>query len=128
MTEIVHKDLSYEIVGALFDVYNEIGPGHKEKHYQKAVARALCDRDLEIKEQVRTEFKYLDEIIGIYIVDFLIGNKVALEIKRKDRFSKYDFNQALAYLHAYELELAILATFSRNELVYRRVVNIKKNS
>ena len=123
MTKLIHEDTSYEIIGALFEVHNELGPGHKEKYYQKALYKQLQERGLEVKEQVRQKIKINDEMIGHYVADFIINDKVVLEIKPNSRFSRHDYKQAQAYLQTFNLQLAILATFGHTEVLYQRVLN-----
>ncbi|MBU0531520.1 GxxExxY protein [Patescibacteria group bacterium] len=123
MTKLIHEEISYETIGALFDVHNELGPGHKEQYYQKALLKALRNRGLHVKEQVRKELKYIGDQIGIYVADFIINEKLILEIKKKPRFSRHDYKQAQAYLQVFDLQLAILAAFGHTEVLYQRVLN-----
>ena len=89
--KLLYKDLSYQTVGILYDVYNELGPGYKEIIYQKALARAFTDAKIKYSEQEHCEIFFREENIGCHYLDFLIENKIILEIKRKARFSKNDF-------------------------------------
>ncbi|MDP2631639.1 MAG: GxxExxY protein [Candidatus Uhrbacteria bacterium] len=121
--ELIYKDLSYQIVGALFDVHNEIGGGHKEKIYQRAVASSLARRGIPFEEQVRAELKVFEDPVGYYFLDFLIDNKIILELKAKSFYRMADFRQATKYLQALDLKLAILATFTTTSVRTRRVIN-----
>ena len=123
--DLVYPELSYKIVGILFEVYNETGPGHQEKYYQKAIASALKDLKIKFKEQVKVDLKFRDEKVGLYYLDFLIEDKIILEIKRGDRFSKHFFEQINAYLKASGLKLGLLANFSSSGLKFKRIVNLK---
>jgi GxxExxY protein len=123
--DLIYPDLSYKIIGILFEVYNELGPGHLEKYYQKAIASAFKDLSLKFKEQVRVDLKFQNKKVGIYFLDFLIEDKIVLEIKKGDRFAKYFFDQINAYLQATNLKLALLANFSTNGLKFKRIVNLK---
>ena len=122
--DLVYPELSYKIIGALFDVYNELGPGLLEKMYQRAVAKALTDRHLAFEEQVPYGLEYKGEKIGQQFLDFLIENKVVLELKQGDRFRKQNLDQIIAYLKSTEKHLALLANFSRDGVLFRRLVNI----
>lgn len=86
--DILYPDLSYQIIGCAFDVYAQIGSGHAEKFYQKALATAFKNRNIIFEEQVYTPLKYRDDIIGKQFLDFLVENKIIVEIKKNNRYSK----------------------------------------
>lgn len=122
--KVIYPKLSYEIVGILFDVWNTVGYGHKESFYQKAVAKSLKDKNLSFKEQAGVRVKYRGEEIGIYFLDFLIEDKIILEIKKREYFSKKDIDQLYAYLKATKLKLGIIAHFTKPGVKFRRVLNL----
>ena len=125
MTEPVHKELSYEIVGALFEAYNRLGYGYQEKYYQKAVAECLKEKNIKFIEQAPYKVKMGDKIIGQYFLDFIIEGKVVLEIKKSEKFSKQNIDQVNGYLKATGLELAILANFTPSGVKTKRMLNLK---
>lgn len=86
--DLIYPDLSYQIVGILFDVWNELGPGHHENYYQKAVSIGFKNCGLDFREQVYTPLVFKEEKVGSYYLDFLIEDKIVLEIKKGDRFSR----------------------------------------
>ncbi len=124
--DLVHPELSYQIVGALYDVYNAIGPGHLERVYQKAVTEALKERGLSFNEQIQADLVYNGKPVGKYILDFLIENVVVLELKQGDRFRRFNIEQVVAYLKASNLKLAILANYTTQGVLFRRIVNDPK--
>ena len=77
----LYKDLTYEIIGALYAVHNELGSIHKENIYQKAVAIELTDRKINFEEEKSLAVKYKGKRIGVYRPDFIIDDKVILENK-----------------------------------------------
>ena len=62
--EIIYKDLSYRIIGILYDVFNHIGAGHRENYYQKALAVAFKRAGIKYKEQVYIPITYKGDKIG----------------------------------------------------------------
>lgn len=122
--KLIYGDLSYEILGALFAAWNDIGFGHKEHFYQKAVAANLKSRGIEFKEQLPVKIKYKDKHIGIYYFDFLIESKIILEIKVRNYFSKRDIEQLYSYLRAQKLKLGIIAHFTRTGIKFKRILNL----
>jgi GxxExxY protein len=121
--DLVYPNLSYQIVGILFEVYNELGPGHHEKYYQRAIANEFEEKGLSFQEQVYVPLIFKRQKVGSYYLDFLIENKIILEIKKGDRFSKKHIEQILSYLKAKNLKLGIIANFGLNKLKFKRIVN-----
>jgi GxxExxY protein len=70
--DLILPELSYQIVGSLFDVSNELGAGHLERVYQRATARALQERGIAFREQVRIPLQFSNAPVGWYQLDFLI--------------------------------------------------------
>jgi len=101
--DILYPELSYKIVGILYDVYNELGYGYQEKYYEKAIARSFEKEKLDYKEQLHVPF----------------------ELKKGDKFSKKNIDQVYGYLKAKNLKLGIIAQFAPNGLKFKRIVNIK---
>lgn len=123
MTRIIQKELSYKIVGILFDVHKKLGNRYQEKYYQRAVAAALKKNGLKFQKELPVSLLYDDRKIGEYYLDFLINDQVVLEIKARPFLRPVDFKQVLAYLKSKKLELGILANFGESSLIYKRILN-----
>ncbi len=123
--KLVYPDLSYKIIGILFSVFNELGYGYQEKYYQKAIAITFKENEIKFKEQVFTPLEFKGQKIGGYYLDFLIEDKLILEIKKGERFSKTNIEQVYAYLKRFNLRLGIIANFTKEGLRYKRIINIK---
>ena len=121
--DLIYPELSYQIIGVLFEVYNEIGSGFYEKYYQRATAIGLKNAGLIFKEQVHTKLIFQKSIVGGHFLDFLIDNKIVLEIKKGDRFSKNNIEQIMNYLKTNKLKLGIIANFGQNQLKFKRIIN-----
>ncbi len=122
--DLVYPELSYKIVGVLFDVYNDVGYGQDEKTYQRAVATALNNIGLEFKEQVYFPLSYGGKKIGSGYLDFLVEGKIVLEIKKGDRFVKSHIDQVYRYLTGNSLKLGLLAYFAPRNVHFKRIINI----
>jgi|SRR3989344_4970397 len=125
MPRIVQAELSYQIMGILFSVHTELGNRFQEKYYQRAVEEGLKDIKLKFEKELRVDLEFNGKKIGKYFLDFLIENKVVLEIKAVPDLRPKDFKQVLAYLIANNLELGILANFRTDRLTYKRILNSK---
>lgn len=121
--KIIHKDLSYKIIGILFDVYNTLGYGYQEKYYEKAIDQYFCKNNIKFIRQAPFKIKLDDKIIGRYYLDFLVENKIVLEIKKGNYFSKSNIDQVKGYLKATKMKLAILANFTPKGIKTFRVLN-----
>jgi GxxExxY protein len=120
--KIIHKELSYRLMGILYAVYNALGPGYQEKYYQKAIKLYLMKEQIPYLEQVRADLIIKGQVIGRYYIDFVIDHKIVLEIKSRLNFSKRDVLQVLGYLKQSGLELGILASFSTEGLKSKRIL------
>jgi GxxExxY protein len=123
--ELVYPELSYKLVGLAYTVSNELGFGHLEKIYQRAYAKELSLEKLKFKEQVPYSVFYKGESIGKSYLDFLVEDKIIIELKRNDIFSKKHIDQVLNYLKISDLKLALLIHFSKEGVKYKRIVNVK---
>lgn len=125
ITNLVYPDLSYKVVGVLFEVSNTLGGNYQEKYYQKAVALELKSAGINFKEQPRLPVKYKTKSIGSYCPDFLVDGKIVIEIKNNKNFTPKNIQQVYGYLREFKLKLGILANFTNNGLVFRRIVNLE---
>lgn len=121
---VVHPELSFKIMGALFKVSNELGHGHKEKYYENAVAIALTKAGLAFAQQLRVPLIFNGVEIGYYLLDFLVEGTVVLELKQGNTFSQKNIDQVHSYLKANNLQLGIIAQFTVDGVKYKRIVNL----
>ncbi|PCH98031.1 MAG: GxxExxY protein [Bacteroidetes bacterium] len=126
--DLLYPELSYEIIGCAFDVFNELGSGHKEIYYQKAIAITFEDKGLKFGKEVYYPLKFRDRIVGKNFADFVIENKIVVETKKDNRFSKAHIDQVLNYLNVSKLKLAILINFGQDGVRFKRIVNFDNES
>jgi len=112
-------------MGALFNVHNKLGSSYQEKYYQRAIETELKIQKIPFLKEKEITIGYGNQGIGKYRLDFVIDNKIALEVKAvpflKDEFTR----QLLAYLVSANLKLGVIANFRTKRLTYRRIVNPK---
>jgi GxxExxY protein len=121
--DLIYPKLSYQLVGLAYNVFNELGHGHLEKIYQKAYAKELKEAGIVFKEQAPYQVIYKEEVIGNNYLDFLIEEKVIIELKRSDFYSKKYIDQVSNYIKVSNLKLAILINFTTNGVRIKRIVN-----
>ena len=116
--------MSYKIIGVVFDIFNELGYGYQEKYYQKAIVKSFIRLNISYKEQVPYAIKFKGEIIGRYFLDFLIDNKIILEIKKETNFRRHNIEQIIGYLKHTGLKLRLLVNFTKEGVKFKRILNI----
>ena len=122
------NQISYKIRGAIFKVYNQIGPGLLESVYEHLLAYELNKEGLNICRQVPLPV-YYDNIkmdIG-FRADIIVENKVIIELKSVEQLTPLHHKQLLTYLKITELKLGILVNFNTDDLntsIFRKVNNI----
>ena len=123
MTELLYKDLTYAIIGAAMEVHRVLGPGFLEAVYQSALAHELELRGLSFQEQVRLQVVYKEIVAGEYRADFLVDDKVILEIKATKSLTEIDEAQLINYLKGTGYKVGLLINFGTPSLEHlRRVV------
>lgn len=122
-SDLIEPELSYKIIGAVFDVFNQLGLGLRESIYQKGVASALTKQGLSFREQVYCPISYDGKRVGCIYLDFLINGKIILELKRGEYFPRGNIQQVNEYLKVTDLPLAILANITQSGVKFKRIVN-----
>mgnify|MGYP001602892494 FL=1 len=122
---IILKDESYRLMGLLFEIHNKLGSVYKEKNYQDAI-EAILEREkipFEREKNITLKFDNLD--VSDFFADFIIDNKIILEIKATQFITQEDIRQILRYIKSANLPLGIIVNFRSGELEYKRVINPK---
>jgi GxxExxY protein len=125
MVEILYKQLSFAPIGAAMEVHSILGSGFLEAVYQAALEKELTLRRIPFERQVALPVVYKGDLIGEYKADLVVDGKIVIEIKTVSRLNSAHEAQAIHYLTATGLELAILLNFGSGSLESRRVVKTK---
>lgn len=123
MAKLLYPELSYQIVGAVFSVYNNLGYGYQEKYYQRSLAKELEKARLQYRREHKVVIKYRGTVIGRYFIDFVVERSVVVELKVCNDFLYKDIKQVLAYLKASKLRLGLLCIFTKQGIKVKRLVN-----
>lgn len=122
MSNLVHPELSYKLVGLLYRVYNCLGGGYQEKIYQAAVRMELAKEGINFIEQAQIDLVYDNSRISTYRLDFIIEHKIVLELKVTPKFVLRDIMQVLGYLKRSGLNLGILVSMNRKGIMFKRIL------
>jgi GxxExxY protein len=125
MVELIFKEESYQIMGCCFEVFNNLGPGLRESSYQKALEKVFETKDIRFKSQQYVPNKIDQKVVGRNYLDFLINDKIAIEIKAGDHFFRKDIDQLYSYLKSSNLQLGLLINFTKDGVLSKRILNIK---
>ena len=119
-------EITYEIRGAIFDVYNELGPGLLESVYEEALFFELKERGLDVVRQKEVPIVYKDIVLKTALrLDLLVENQVVVELKSVEEMKPVFAKQLLTYLRLLKKHVGILVNFNTNNLSesIKRIVN-----
>lgn len=119
---ILYKELSYAVVGAAMEVHGVLGPGYLEAVYQAALAHEMRLRGIQFEQFRRLTVTYKGVVMGEYEADIVVEEKIILEIKAASQLLPRHRAQALNYLAATGMRLALLLNFGSESLQRERVV------
>jgi GxxExxY protein len=124
--EHLYSDLTYKIIGVAMTVHSTLGPGHPEEIYQKALEYELRDNKIPFENQKAISILYKGCQVGLRYLDFLVDDKVILEIKSVNQLEVLHEWQVLSYFAATPYEVALLINFGKPKLEYKRMLPSKK--
>ena len=119
------NEITYQIRGAIFNVYNALGPGLLESVYQTTLIYELKKRGMDIKSEFPLPVYYDDVKMDIeFRIDLLVNDLVIIEIKSVEELAKVHHKQLLTYLKLSGKKLGILVNFNTNDIsknIFRKV-------
>lgn len=119
---LIYEDLTYKIQGCFYTVYNTLGFGHKEAVYKKALAREFTKNKIQFEEEKAISISYDGEVIGSYRPDFVVEDKIIIEVKAINPLPKRLLTQLINYLKGSGYRLGFIVNFGTPRLgIYRRV-------
>ena len=118
--------LCYRINGVCMRIHSEVGPGFPEEYYQKALEYAFAEEHIPFEAQHPVPIMYRDIQLGMNYLDFLIDEKIILEIKSANLLTNIHMFQTLKYIGYTGLDIALLINFGKEKLEYKRVLATQK--
>ena len=128
MSEEELNKISQTIIGCAYAVGNALGNGFLEKVYENALALEISEKSLDVKQQHPINVFYKNRIVGEYLADLLIENRIIVELKTVKGIDEIHLAQCLNYLKATNLPLCLLINFGKPRVEVKRVfqsVNLK---
>jgi GxxExxY protein len=108
---LAHGEITHEIIGAFYDVYNGLGHGFVESVYAKALRIALKMRGVHFELEVPLTVHYLDQLVGEFRADLVVEGCVIVELKAADKVVGAHESQMLNYLRAAKLQVGLILNF-----------------
>jgi len=121
------NEITGKIIGVFYDVYNRLGSGFLEKVYENAMKIEFKKNGLKFKSQYPIKVFYDNNIVGDYIADFLIEDKIIVEIKAKKEYSDIDCAQIINYLVSTKKKIGLLFNYGVRPQKKRFVNNFNIN-
>ena len=116
-----YEELTSDIIRIFYKVYNSLGYGFLEKVYENALAVEFRREGLNFGQQVPVKVYYEGEIVGDYIADFLVEDKIVVEIKASRELCGADEFQLINYLKCTDKEVGLLLNFGKGPQIKRKV-------
>jgi len=121
-TNLLHHELTREIIGAAMEVNKTLGNGFLESVYEESLAIEFDLRNIPYKRQKGIDVFYKEQLAKQFVCDFLVGEKVLVEIKAIKAITGVEEAQVLNYLRATGIEVGLLINFGEQSLKYKRLV------
>jgi GxxExxY protein len=126
-TAMVNKNLKYsditeKIIGSAFQVHSFLGNGFQEFIYQRALAIEMQNKGLGFARELEVPVFYNEVEIGTRRVDFLVQDKILVEIKAITELNEIHYAQIINYLKAYKLQVGLLINFGGRSLRFKRFI------
>ncbi len=122
-SNLIHPELSYKITGILFATHNELGRFCNEQQYSDKIESYLKKFKMKYEREKILPPAFQQELKGRNKIDFLIEDKIILEVKTKRLLSREDYYQVKRYLIAINKKLGLLINFRDKYIRPRRILN-----
>ena len=113
--------LTEKVIGCAFEVSNALGCGFLEKVYENALRLELLANGLKVIQQAPVHVWYREEVVGDYVIDLFVENRLLIELKAINQLNSTHIAQSLNYLKATRLSLALLINFGKPKLEFKRI-------
>jgi len=118
-----HKELTAKIIDCAYKVHRELGFGFLESVYQNALVIELTKADLKVEQEKRIQVYYGTQVVGDFVADILVEEKVILELKSVNQVHPAHEAQLINYLKATGMEVGLLINFGEQVEIKRKVLD-----
>jgi len=123
MSQLIYKEDTYKIIGVCMNVHRELRKGFSEIVYGDALEIELIDNNINYSREKQFDIVYKGNLLPHkYKADFIIENKIVLEIKAISTLTDSHIKQTLNYLAVSKLKVGLLINFGEDRLKYKRII------
>jgi len=123
MAEIIYRELCYKLYGIFYEIQNNVGSVYNEKQYQDILEERLKLAKISYEREKELFFNFGNDKISGNRADFVIDNKIVIDVKSKKYITREDFRQMLRYLKTGEYKLGLIVNFRGKKVIIKRVLN-----
>jgi GxxExxY protein len=116
-----HSEITEPIIGAFYEVYNELGHGFLESVYREAMVIALRAKGLEVEREKTVSVRFRNESLGVFRADLVVGSAIIIELKCARALDASHEAQLLNYLKTTGFEVGLLLNFGARP-AFKRLV------
>lgn len=126
MPNFLYEEDTYKIIGAMIEVHKNLGKGFSEIVYKDAFEYEFKQNNIPYQREKEFSVNYKNTTLEHkFYADFVVYDKIILEVKTVDCFNNSHYNQCLNYLKVSKNKLAILVNFNLISLEYKRIISSK---
>jgi GxxExxY protein len=126
-SEMQHADLTKQIIGCAYNVFNTLGAGFLESVYRQSLLIELREAGLDVESQVSLDVFYRTQLVGCFLADIIVENTAIVELKAIDELAKIHEVQLVNYLVATGKPVGLLINFGPSGVEVRRKVRELKS-
>ena len=115
-----YEDITHEIIGSAYQVYNQLGFGFLESVYKKAMLIELAKRNLKVEEEKPLEVYYDNQTVGLFYIDLFVEDEILVELKSAQNLAKEHEVQLVNYLNGLHKEIGLLINFGPTGVEVKR--------
>ncbi len=120
---LIYREESYKIIGLCMEVHGILGKGHSEVVYKDALEYELTSNQIPFSREKSYKIEYKNIVLPrVYNADFVVYDKIILELKAVESLTSGHIKQTLNYLAASGLKLGLLVNFGEDSLNHKRIV------
>ena len=122
-----YEDITHKIIGAAYQVHNQLGFGFLESVYKKAMLIELSKDDLKVEPEKPLQVLYDNQIVGDFFVDLFVEETVVVELKSVENLTKAHEVQLVNYLNGLQKDIGLLINFGPSGVDVKRKYRNPKN-
>jgi len=115
--------LTEKVIGAAYEVSNQLGAGFLERVYRNALHHELTTRGLESEMEKALKVEYKGVVVGDYVADLVVNQQLVVELKCREAIAREHLAQCLNYLKATGMSLGLILNFQKPRVEVKRVIH-----